>query len=65
MTLQANEFDASELCSRKLWQIVTSEEDARMSRDQLTQAIQELATRRRYLAELSRMGKLGSTTHNA
>jgi len=58
MTIQANQFNASELCSRKLWQIVNNEADARMSRDLLQQAIEELTARRRYLAELSRMGKL-------
>lgn len=65
MTIQTNQFDASELCSRKLWQIVSSEADARMSRDLLQQAIEELTARRRYLAELSRIGKLGTTNHNA
>lgn len=65
MTIQTNQFDASELCSRKLWQIVNSEANARMSRDQLQQAIEELTARRHYLAELSRMGKLGSNNHNA
>ena len=65
MTLQTSSFDASELCSRKLWQLVNDEAEARMSRDQLQAAIEELASRRHYLAELSRMGKLGGTTHNA
>ncbi|RLQ23801.1 hypothetical protein DWB85_01215 [Seongchinamella sediminis] len=61
MTIQRNQFNARELCSRKLWQIVNSEAQASTSRDQLQQALQELATRRHYLAELSRLGKL----HNA
>lgn len=65
MTIQLNEFDASELCSRKLWQLVSSEKEAPVSGDQLQQAIEELTIRRHYLAELSRMGKLERSTHNA
>lgn len=65
MTIQTKQFNARELCSRKLWQIVSSETDAGTSRDQLQQALKELTTRRHYLAELSRMGKLGSINHNA
>ena len=64
MTIQVNEFKASEFCSRKLWQLVSNKTDARVSRDQLQQAVEELASRRHYLAELSRMGKLGSSNHN-
>ena len=65
MNTTRNRFDARELCSRKLWQLVTSEPEASVNEIQLQQAIAELTTRRHYLAELSRMGKLGSTTHNA
>lgn len=67
MTTTRNRFDPSTLCSRKLWQLVSSEAEAEASVNeiQLQQAIAELTTRRHYLAELSRMGKLESTTHNA
>ena len=64
-TLQTSDFDASELCSRKLWQLVRGERDSTISEQQLQEAIEELTTRRHYLAELSRMGKLGATIHNA
>ena len=63
--MQTTDFDASELCSRKLWQLVQGENDSTISEKQLQQAIAELANRRHYLAELSRMGKLGATIHNA
>ena len=64
MTIQVNKFNASEFCSRKLWQLVSNEADARVGRDQLQQAVEELANRRHYLAELSRMGNLGRSVHN-
>jgi hypothetical protein len=65
MTTTRNRFDPSTLCSRKLWQLVSSEPEASVNEIQLRQAIAELTTRRHYLAELSQMGKLESTTHNA
>lgn len=60
-----NDFNASELCSRKLWQIVTDPGEASTSSDELEAAIAELTKRRDYLAELARMGKLGASNHNA
>ena len=65
MTIQKNEFDASELCSRKLWQMVNNDRTTAITNLQLEQAIEELAERRHYLAELSRMGKLSAATHNS
>ena len=61
MTNRSNEFIASELCSRKLWQLVNSD----VSNTELQQAIEELTERRHYLAELSRIGKLEAPSHNA
>ncbi len=63
--VDSKEFNASELCSRKLWQIVSDKDEEATSDQALQAAIEELATRRHYLAELSRMGKLGSLNHNA
>lgn len=60
-----NDFNASELCSRKLWQIVTETGDDAASEAELQAAIEELTTRRDYLAELSRLGKLEAHSHNA
>lgn len=57
-------FNASELCSRKLWQLVNSTTEQSVEASELQQAVNELAARRHYLAELSRMGKLGGTCHN-
>jgi hypothetical protein len=56
--MQTTEFNASELCSRKLWQLVQNERDENIDQHQLQQAIAELASRRHYLAELARTGKL-------
>ena len=55
----SNGFDPRELCSRKLWQLVNTRTDGNMSEAALHQAIAELATRRHYLAELEKIGKLG------
>ncbi len=58
MTLATKQFKASELCSRKLWQLVNDETGAVMTAGELEQAIEELASRRHYLAELMQIGKL-------
>ena len=50
-------FNMHEYCSRKLWQMV-SEEDQQKSPDELRAAIRELAQRRHYLSELEQLGKL-------
>ena len=56
--MNTTSFNASELCSRKLWQMVNTPPDPKISEDELREAIAELATRRHYLAELERSGKL-------
>ena len=58
MNFDKTEFDASELCSRKLWQIVNGPSQEDLSELELKQAVEELTTRRHYLAELTRLGKL-------
>jgi hypothetical protein len=59
MIMNTTRFDPKELCSRKLWQLVnTSEERAKVSEQELKQAIAELATRRHYLDKLQQAGKL-------
>lgn len=62
--MQVTEFNPSELCSRKLWQLVNGEQDDGVGQQQLQQAIEELASRRHYLTELSRTGKLQNTSHS-
>jgi hypothetical protein len=59
MTLDITQFNAQALCSRKLWQMVNTPTDRSIGETELQQAINELATRRHYLAELGRIGKLG------
>lgn len=58
MTLQTLRFNATELCSRKLWQLVNADDDTGMSAAQLEEAVAELEARRHYLIELQRAGKL-------
>ena len=51
-------FDPSELCSRKLWQLVNAETDERVGERELKEAIAELATRRHYLEQLHQIGAI-------
>ncbi len=53
-----NRFNAQELCSRKLWELVKSEPgpQPQINEAELHEAIQELAERRHYLAELAEIG---------
>ena len=51
-------FNPSELCSRKLWQLVSTETDAQVSERELKDAIAELANRRHYLEQLQQIGAL-------
>lgn len=63
--LETTQFDASQLCSRKLWQLVNEGQAQKIANAELQQAVKELTVRRHYLAELARIGKLGSSIHNA
>jgi len=51
-------FNASELSSRKRWQLVNNAAEKQVDDDALAQAISELAMRRRYLEELQEIGRL-------
>jgi hypothetical protein len=51
-------FNPRELCSRKLWQLVSTETAAQVSARELREAIAELAARRHYLQQLEQLGKL-------
>ena len=51
-------FNAQELCSRKLWQIINTPKGRDISESELREAISELASSRHYLTELERIGKL-------
>ena len=52
------EFNPSELCSRKLWQLVSTETDKQVGERELREAIAELATRRHYLEKLEQIGAI-------
>jgi hypothetical protein len=65
MTTQTSGFNASELCSRKLWQLVSADDRRAISAAELREAVAELASRRHYLAELQQMGKLGGCAPEA
>ena len=56
--METTRFNASELCSRKLWQLVSEDDQSGCDKDELREAINELAARRHYLQELQEMGKL-------
>lgn len=62
--LQTSNFNPSELCSRKLWQIVANPQGESLAEVDLKRAVSELAQRRHYLAELAEIGKLGATSHH-
>lgn len=57
-------INASELCSRKLWQLVNASAVERISETELTEVIEELGRRRQYLEELQELGKLGQYRDN-
>lgn len=57
MNTSNHTFDATQLCSRKLWQLVNEQQQSIGDRE-LQQAVRELTERRHYLEELQRIGKL-------
>lgn len=58
MNIETISFDATELCSRKLWQLINTPSEKDISATELKEAIAELASRRHYLEELQRIGKV-------
>jgi len=61
--MSINRFNAQELCSRKLWELVNNKpgRQQEINEAELNEAIHELAERRHYLAELTEIGILGSS----
>ena len=51
-------FNAQELCSRKLWQLVNTPTNEEISTNELTEAIAELSRRRHYLEKMQETDKL-------
>lgn len=62
--MESVNFNPEELCSRKLWQLVSDPEPSDISDTELSKAIAELARRRHYLEELEKMGKLAESTNH-
>jgi hypothetical protein len=60
MTSGTDTFNPQELCSRKLWDMVNTDSREQENKAQLEAAVEELAERRSYLAELEHLGKLHS-----
>ena len=58
MNIHSTNFNASELCSRKLWQLVNTPTQKEVSETEIREAIAELAARRHYMAQLQEIGKL-------
>ncbi len=56
--MTGTDFNPSELCSRKLWQLVKQPRDKDLGEAELRKAIAELAARRHYLRELEDLGRL-------
>ena len=62
--MESVDFNPQELCSRKLWQLVSDPAPSEISDTELSRAIAELARRRHYLEELEEMGKLEANTNH-
>ena len=60
MNKQHQRFNAQELCSRKLWEIVSHTEDSYSHDEELHAALEELQARRHYLTELEHIGFSGN-----
>jgi len=51
-------FNPRELCSRKLWELVSTDTEEQVSERELQEAIAELANRRHYLEQLQQIGAI-------
>ncbi|MFK7976551.1 MAG: hypothetical protein AB8C02_10465 [Halioglobus sp.] len=56
--MNTQKFDPSEFSSRKLWQFVTEASSEENTSIALTEAVEELATRRQYMEKLLSSDKL-------
>lgn len=56
-------FDPSELCSRKLWDMIRERKEGDGSPEALQAALKELAERRHYLNQLEDLGVFDSRRH--
>ncbi len=60
MMTTSQSFNAQELCSRKLWELVSEHDQEPIGRADLEAAIAELESRRHYLAELAGLRQPGT-----
>ncbi len=58
-------FDPTQLCSRKLWELISTENDDQVGERELREAIEELASRRQNLEKLQQTGVLERTDKGA
>ncbi len=58
-------FDPTQLCSRKLWELISTENDDQVGERELREAIAELASRRQNLEKLQQTGVLERTDKGA
>jgi hypothetical protein len=66
MNIDTERFNARELCSRKLWQLVSAPSRQQQADETaLQEAIAELSIRRHYLAQLQESGILGDQNADA
>ena len=57
-------FDPTQLCSRKLWELISTENDDQVGERELKEAIEELASRRQNLEKLQQTGVLERSDKN-
>tara|TARA_R110000823_G_scaffold210224_5_gene340491 strand:- start:29930 stop:30118 length:189 start_codon:yes stop_codon:yes gene_type:complete len=57
--METTKIEASQLCSRKLWELVEAPSEANITERELSEVIAELSRRRHYLEDLQELGKLG------
>ncbi len=60
--MNTEKFNAQELCSRKLWQLLNAGTGDGVNDSELDEVVAELVKRRHYLEKIQEMGKLGDIT---
>lgn len=63
--MNTEKFNPRELCSRKLWQLISTETDEQVSARELAEAVAELAARRHYLDQLQQIGAIQDNRRGA
>lgn len=63
--MNTENFNPTELCSRKLWEFISEAADADAESPALVQAVEELATRRQYMEKLLASERLAALVPDA